>query len=80
MTGCVVYFNGTRFNSSFDGTHYERFKNGTFTFTRGDKFKGEWDEGLVVKEMLTDREGRHWEFKDDTIVRKYGCVVTTGSS
>ena len=72
QNGCVVYFNGARFEGSFDGTQYERFKNGTFTFTKGDKFKGEWKDGIVVTGRLFDREGKVWEFfKDDTIIRRY---------
>lgn len=64
---------------SFDGTPYERFKNGTFTFTRGDKFKGEWRDGVVINGRLLDREGKVWEFfKDDTIIRRYGGVDNYG--
>jgi len=79
QSGCVVYFNGTKFEGIFDATQYERFKNGTFTFSKGDKFKGEWKDGVVLCGRLFDREGKIWEFfNDDTIVRKYGGADNYG--
>ncbi len=35
IKGKLVYFNGAYFEGAFDGTPYDRFKNGTFYFEAG---------------------------------------------
>lgn len=81
--GIVSYYNGAKYEGTFDGTSFERFKSGTFTFSKGDMFKGEWEDGLVKDGKLIDKTGKVWEFyQKDTIIVKpdhqldYGLMVS----
>ena len=45
MKGKLVYFNGARYEGSFDGSSNEKFQIGKFTFQSGYYFKGVWKQG-----------------------------------
>ena len=49
VKGTIKYFNGTKYEGTFDQTPFDRIKKGTFFFKRELKFCGEWSNGLPIK-------------------------------
>lgn len=68
IKGTLTYFNGAKFSGIFDGTNMERFRRGTFHFASGERFVGEWVEGLAVWGKLTEPSGRTFEFREQNSI------------
>lgn len=87
QTGTVTYFNKAVYEGQFDGTVYERFKNGIFKFSTGDKFVGEWNDGYVSKGYLLDPKGVMYKFVKNNIIKyckgvkkdDYGIIIPKNS-
>jgi len=79
QSGTVKYFNGCKFEGSFEGDINEKFMQGRFEFTSGLKFYGQWTNGVIQAGRLTDSEGNVLtDFKDCNITysnRRYGVII-----
>ena len=65
-TGQINYFNGAKYEGTFDSTPFERFKNGTFIFKSGYKFTGEWKEGLPKQGHLYNENKKVGEISNSS--------------
>lgn len=77
--GTVKYFNGCKFEGSFEGDINEKFMQGRFEFLSGLKFYGQWTNGSIQAGRLTDSEGNVLsDFKDSNITYssgRYGIII-----
>lgn len=52
--GMIKYYNGSIYEGEFDGTPFERIKNGIFRFNNDILLKATWKEGFIVDGILYD--------------------------
>lgn len=66
--GKIKYYNGTIYEGEFDGTPFERVKNGVFIFNNDLILKAIWKEGFIIEGILYNGNNEVANLKKDPTI------------